>query len=103
MKKEEAIKKEQIANSYIDISIFILSTKNYVIEGFLTFGEAYDAMLRAERVEDRKVQITEVTGLFEGAIYPTSTRRYKYHITDLSNYLTTTYCITKLSIYHTKE
>lgn len=87
--------------------IFILSTGEYVLDSFLTFGEAYDAMLKAERVEHRKVQITEATNsVYNNTVYSnvlSLTRRYKYHITDLTNYLTTTYHITKISVFHSKE
>lgn len=87
--------------------IFILSTGDYVLDAFLTFGEAYDAMLKAERVEHRKVQITEATNsVYNNTVYSnvlSLTRRYKYHITDLINYLTTTYNITKISVLCSKE
>lgn len=90
--------------------IFILSTGDYVLDAFLTFGEAYDAMLKAERVEHRKVQITEATNsVYNNTVYSnysnvlSLTRRYKYHITDLINYLTTTYNITKISVLYSKE
>ena len=87
--------------------IFILSINEYILDAFLTFGEAYDAMLKAERVEHRKVQITEATNsVYNNTVYSnvvSLTRRYKYHITDLTTYFTTTYHITKISVINSKE
>ena len=87
--------------------IFVLSTGDYVLDAFLTFGEAYDAILKTERVEHRKAQIIEATNsVYNNTVYsniPSLTRRYKYYIVDLTNYYTTTYNITKISVLHSKE
>lgn len=87
--------------------IFILSTGDYVLDAFLTFGEAYDAILKTERVDHKKRQIIEASNsVYDNTVYfniSSLTRRYKYYIIDLTNYLTTTYHITKISVSNSKE
>lgn len=88
-------------------NIFILSTGDYVLDAFLTFGEAYDAILKTGRVDHKKRQIIEASNsVYDNTIcfnISSLPRRYKYHIIDLRNYYITTYIITKISVSNSAE
>ena len=79
--------------------IFVLSTKDVVLDAFTTFGEAYDTILRIERAKNRKITITEVNHpVFKVPVFQLPfVRRVKYHVTDLEHYDTNTYTITRIT------